>query len=80
MSRSTSDSLDKRLVVPISEKLLEAVDDFRFSERVPNRAEAVRRLILEALEARGVKANDAPASVPAEPQAASQKKRPRKVI
>jgi metal-responsive CopG/Arc/MetJ family transcriptional regulator len=34
-----------RVIVPMRQKLVEQIDDFRFSRRLPSRAEAIRQLI-----------------------------------
>jgi metal-responsive CopG/Arc/MetJ family transcriptional regulator len=44
---------DIRIIIPLSAELLVAVEDFRFRNRIPSRAEAVRRLL-----ASGVKRDD----------------------
>lgn len=41
----------ERVITPMPKSLVAAVDDFRFSNRVPSRAEAIRRLIELGLEA-----------------------------
>lgn len=50
---STSDEPDPRIIVPIPKPLLKEIDDFRWQNRIPSRAEAVRQLIK-----RGLKANN----------------------
>lgn len=40
-----SDPKDARIIIPVAQSLLEAIDDFRFDNRLPSRSEAVRRLI-----------------------------------
>ena len=39
-----------KLIMVIEKDLLERVDDFRFENRIPTRAEAVRRLIRDGLQ------------------------------
>lgn len=39
----------ERIITPMSKSLLEAVDDFRFKNRIASRAEAIRTLLLVAL-------------------------------
>lgn len=41
----------ERVITPMPKSLVAAVDDYRFSNRVPSRAEAIRRLIEFGLEA-----------------------------
>ena len=41
---------DRRIIVPMPSELLEAVDDYRYRERVPSRADAIRRLLRVGLE------------------------------
>ena len=41
----------ERVITPMPKALVAAIDDFRFSNRVASRAEAVRRLIELGLEA-----------------------------
>lgn len=45
-----------RTILTIPDDLKERVRVFRFAERIDTEAEAIRRLITEALDARGVKA------------------------
>ncbi len=40
---------DQKLIIMISKDLLQEIDDFRFRNRIPSRAEAVRQLIEKAL-------------------------------
>ena len=51
----------ERVITPMPKALVTAIDDFRFSNRVASRAEAVRRLIEIGLEA---VQKDAPAKEP----------------
>lgn len=41
----------ERIITPMSKSLVQAIDDFRFSSRMPSRAEAIRRLIRLGLDA-----------------------------
>ena len=43
----------KRIILSIQSELRERIGDFRHSERIGTEAEAIRRLLGEALEARG---------------------------
>lgn len=42
-----------RIVVPMPRQLVERIDDFRFSRRLPSRAEAIRQLIEAGLKSFG---------------------------
>jgi metal-responsive CopG/Arc/MetJ family transcriptional regulator len=46
-----SDEKDPRIITPIPRRLLDAVDDYRFANRLASRSEAIRRLIELGLEA-----------------------------
>jgi len=41
----------ERIITPMPQSLVQAIDDFRFNQRAPSRAEAIRRLIELGLEA-----------------------------
>ena len=41
----------ERIITPMSKSLVDAIDDFRFSNRVASRSEAIRQLIAMGLEA-----------------------------
>ena len=41
---------DQKLLIMISQDLLQNIDDFRFRNRIPSRAEAVRQLIEKSLK------------------------------
>jgi metal-responsive CopG/Arc/MetJ family transcriptional regulator len=41
----------ERIITPMPKSLVTAVDDYRFSNRMPSRAEAIRRLLELGLEA-----------------------------
>ena len=45
------ESNSERVITPMPPSLVTAIDDFRFANRVPSRAEAIRRLIELGLEA-----------------------------
>jgi metal-responsive CopG/Arc/MetJ family transcriptional regulator len=50
--RSAMDEANtERIITPMSKSLVEAIDDFRFSNRVASRSEAIRQLIAMGLEA-----------------------------
>jgi hypothetical protein len=51
------DSRGERLQVMLSEDELEALDDFRFAQRMPTRAAAVRELLKRGLAAEGYLSN-----------------------
>jgi len=57
-----SETLSERVIIPMSEALIEAVDDFRFANRMPSRAEAIRHLLLAGLAAKAQPAPSAPLS------------------
>ncbi len=41
---------DKRVIIPLSQAEVDAIDDCRFANRMPSRAETIRELIAKALE------------------------------
>jgi metal-responsive CopG/Arc/MetJ family transcriptional regulator len=43
---------DPRIIIPIPPKLLQQIDDFRWQNRIPSRAEAIRLLVKEGLKAK----------------------------
>ncbi len=45
----------ERIITPIPKALLEAIEDFRYSARIPSRAEAMRLLLEAGLVAKGYK-------------------------
>jgi metal-responsive CopG/Arc/MetJ family transcriptional regulator len=49
---------DPRVILPMPRELLQAVDDFRFDNRIDSRAEAIRQLLRRGLDAA---AKEAPA-------------------
>ena len=52
---------DKRLPFMASQSELDAIDEYRFANRIPTRADAMRRLILAGLAAEEVHAPANPA-------------------
>jgi metal-responsive CopG/Arc/MetJ family transcriptional regulator len=38
-----------RIIVPMTDRLIRTIDDWRYVNRVPSRAEAIRRLLETAL-------------------------------
>lgn len=40
-----ADEKDPRIITPMPQALVDRIDDYRFKERIPSRAEAIRRLI-----------------------------------
>jgi len=38
-----------RIIIPIPPKLLQQIDDYRWANRIPSRAEAIRQLVKQAL-------------------------------
>ena len=49
---------DTRIITPMSSELVQAIDDFRFNQRLPSRSEAIRRLIEAGLKAYGRDSGD----------------------
>ena len=45
----------ERIIIPMPEALIASIDDVRFADRMPSRSEAVRQLLVEALQARAKK-------------------------
>ena len=41
---------DKRVIIPLTSELLETLDDWRFANRMPSRAEAIRELIRRGMK------------------------------
>jgi metal-responsive CopG/Arc/MetJ family transcriptional regulator len=41
----------ERVAIPIPKDLLAEIDEFRWANRLPSRAEAIRQLVKQALEA-----------------------------
>ena len=54
------DIKNSRILVDIPRELLRAVEDYRYSQRIPSRAEAIRRLLEIGLQT--TISDDAPAS------------------
>jgi metal-responsive CopG/Arc/MetJ family transcriptional regulator len=46
-----SDKGPERVILLVPSRLLERIDTFRYSRRIPSRAEAIRRLIESSLKA-----------------------------
>lgn len=44
-----ADEKDPRIITPMPQSLVDRIDDYRFKERIPSRAEAIRRLVEKAL-------------------------------
>lgn len=40
---------DPRIITPMPQALVDRIDDYRFKERIPSRAEAIRRLVEKGL-------------------------------
>ena len=51
---------DPRIIVPMPPELVEAIDEYRFENRLPSRAEAIRTLILKGLKAEKTERQAAP--------------------
>lgn len=43
---------DPRIIIPMPQTLIDEVDDFRWTQRIPSRAEAIRELIRRGLTAK----------------------------
>jgi metal-responsive CopG/Arc/MetJ family transcriptional regulator len=43
---------DPRIITPMPQTLVDRIDDYRFKERIPSRAEAIRRLVELGLRAK----------------------------
>lgn len=50
------DQTDKRVITPMPADLLKRIDDYRFTARLPSRAEAIRELIGAGLAAKAAEA------------------------
>ena len=44
-----ADEKDPRIITPMPQALVDRIDEYRFKNRVPSRAEAIRRLIEKGL-------------------------------
>ena len=53
--------MSERIITPMPKALLEAVEDYRFSNRIGSRSEAIRRLLDQALEVERQKAGESEA-------------------
>jgi hypothetical protein len=53
MSATDTDTepMDKRLIFPVTDAMAEAIDDYRFAQRLGSKSEALRRLIEAGLQA-----------------------------
>jgi metal-responsive CopG/Arc/MetJ family transcriptional regulator len=43
---------DPRIIVPMPQRLIAQIDDYRWANRIPSRAEAIRQLVKEGLKAK----------------------------
>ena len=62
---------EKRIIVPMSGDEVEAVDTWRFANRMPSRAEAIREILrrfIEASSAHGIYRIDIPVGIKIYPQ------------
>ena len=50
--RTPAKAPDPRVIIPIPRKLLKEIDDYRWAHRIPSRAETIRQLIKNALDAK----------------------------
>jgi metal-responsive CopG/Arc/MetJ family transcriptional regulator len=50
-----SDEKDPRIITPMPQRLVDAIDDYRFSNRLASRAEAIRQLIALGLQSASVR-------------------------
>ena len=41
---------DKRIIIPLSQAEVDAIDDWRFANRMPSRAEAIREMLRRLIE------------------------------
>ena len=39
-----------KILITLSEEIIESVDDYRYNNRIPSRSEAIRKLLKEALK------------------------------
>lgn len=46
-----SEALSERIIVPMSKSMVDAINDYRFANRLESRAEAIRQLVEIALAA-----------------------------
>ena len=47
----TKETRDKRVIIPLSQAEVDAIDDWRFAHRMPSRAEAIREMLRRLIEA-----------------------------
>ena len=47
----TKETRDKRVIIPLSQAEVDAIDDWRFANRMPSRAEAIREMLRRLIEA-----------------------------
>jgi hypothetical protein len=57
-----SEALTERIITPMGPALVASIDDYRFANRVPSRAEAMRTLLQRGLAANGSVAGPRPLS------------------
>jgi len=50
-ARMAKEPVSERIIIPMAESLVKAIDDYRFTARRPSRADAIRHLIELGLEA-----------------------------
>ena len=62
---------DPRIIIPMPQTLIDEVDDFRWTQRIPSRAEAIRELIRRGLTAKPEVARLATLAIVARPQPAA---------
>lgn len=43
---------DPRIIVPMPPRLIAQIDEYRWANRIPSRAEAIRQLVQEGLKAK----------------------------
>jgi metal-responsive CopG/Arc/MetJ family transcriptional regulator len=41
---------DPRIIVPMPRRLIAQIDDYRWANRIPSRAEAIRQLVKQGLQ------------------------------
>ena len=46
----TKETRDKRVIIPLSQAEVEAIDDWRFANRMPSRAAAIREMLRRLIE------------------------------
>jgi len=46
-----ADDKDPRIITPMPQEMVSRIDDYRFANRIPSRAEAIRRLVEKGLNA-----------------------------